>query len=150
MNADQIVAALQDGYISITASFWNYDTADWHQKEYTYKALKSQGIQPGDQVVVDTPRGKTDIVIVRSVEHFPELDFNNGITYKWVIQKVDRTKYDELLNNETVLAKQVRALLRANTRKQFLANFGEQLSGLANKDELLKELQQAALVEKPD
>lgn len=96
------------------------------------------------------PQGEPKVLLVRYVEEYPELDFNSGIKYTWVIQRLDRTKYAEVLNNETALAKQVRSLLRENTRKQFLANFGEQLSSLANKDELLVELQQAALVEKLD
>lgn len=142
MDANQIVQALQSGYISVHCSFWQYQTESWADKIYAYKALKSQNIAIGDQVIVDTPQGEPKVVIVRAVDEFPEFDPN--IKYKWIIQRLDRTQYEVLLTNETELTKRVKSLLRENTRKQFLANFGEQLNGLADKDELLKELQQQA------
>lgn len=142
MDANQIVQALQSGYIFVHCSFWQYQTESWADKIYAYKALKSQNIAIGDQVIVDTPRGEPKVVIVRAVDEFPEFDPN--IKYKWIIQRLDRTQYEVLLTNETELTKRVKSLLRENTRKQFLANFGTQLDSLANKDELLKELQQQA------
>lgn len=142
MDANQIVQALQSGYISIHCSFWDFRTETWSDKIYSYKALRSQNIAIGDQVIVDTPSGEPKVVTVKSVEEFPEFDPN--IKYKWIIQRLDRTKYEELITNETELTHRVKSLLRENTRKQFLANFGEQLNGLADKDELLKELQQQA------
>lgn len=142
MDANQIVQALQSGYIFVQCSFWDYKTEIWGEKQYSYKALRSQGIAIGDQVIVDSPSGEPKVLTVKGIEEFPEFDPN--IKYKWIIQRLDRTQYEVLITNETELTKRVKSLLRENTRKQFLANFGTQLDGLANKDELLKELQQQA------
>ena len=72
-------------------------------RTYTYKTTLD--VQEGDFVIVDTPNGGLSVVQVKKLNDFTDVNFNVTYGYKWVVQKIDRTDYDELVVKEKQLAK---------------------------------------------
>lgn len=67
-------------------------------KAFTYKhhTVLGQPLQPRDPVIVDFGTKGLTIGIVESVNQIP-LDPNAKFQYKWIIDKVDRSRYDQIL-----------------------------------------------------
>jgi len=82
-------------------------------KEYTYKTLID--LEVDDFVVVQTPSKEYQCVKVRAVLDPLEVDLIPGVNYKWIVQKVDMTHFEECIEME----KQVQLKLRkAEARKR--------------------------------
>lgn len=73
---------------------------------YTYKTMDIT-IEEGDKVVVYTPSAKFEVVTVRSVLEADEVDLA-AFRYAWVVQKIDTTVYDELVEKEDKVLKVLR------------------------------------------
>ena len=91
-------------------------------KPYTYKCLKSDDLKPGDQVLVYTAQG-FKIVNVVKMHKIPHVV--DGIEYKWIVQKVDFSRYVDL-NDRDEKAKEMILESRYNqelekAREEFLA-----------------------------
>lgn len=102
-------------------------------KVYTYKALRSQNLQVGDVVVVETGRGINGVTVERVYETSSS-DFNPSIAYKWVIQKVDFSAWQGTVDIEEAFYKELEALSAAkvakaneDARRQQLQNLREDL-----------------------
>lgn len=149
MKAQEIVAALQSGYVSVKVRFLQYrhgeyTNRDWSEKLYTYKALVSWNIQPDDRVIVDSPKDGLVVVKVDSVSSDPDLNFADVGNFKWVVQKVDTSQYDAITQQEAELTQKVQALLRKQAQDKFLNDFSSALDGNPQKDEILAGLRQSA------
>lgn len=66
---------------------------------YTYKAMLTDNIKPGDAVVVEVARGLV-LVTVESVDDVPRIDVDATFDYKWVVCKVDQSAYQQRLQAE--------------------------------------------------
>ena len=86
---------------------------------YHYKTILDLAV--GDNVVVDTPSGM-QVVRVYEVLTADQVDLS-AYTYKWVVQKVDVTQYNELLDKETQLLNLIRAKQREHAAKAALNAF---------------------------
>lgn len=148
MRAQEIVAALQSGYVSIKVRFLQYSqhniNREWSEKLYTYKALASWNIQPDDRVIVDSPKDGLVVVKVESVSSEPDLNFSDVGNFKWIVQKVDRSQYDAITQQETELTQKVQSLLRKQAQDKFLNEFTSALDGNPQKDEIIQGLRQKA------
>ena len=72
-------------------------------KTYTYKTL-DETIEEGDEVIVKV-RDTSVIVKVQSVDQIPDLGLD--VEYKWVVQKVDYGKYNEIIDKEKEIIQQM-------------------------------------------
>ena len=103
---------------------------------YTYRALESDELQPGDTVVIQY-NGKFFTTEVVEVDQYP--DFSKDVEYKWIVCKVDEERYAHFLEQEHMFEKQMLAL-SANkeaeaTKKELIELYGEEnvgyLAGIA-------------------
>lgn len=102
---------------------------------YSYKSEVEYA--EGDTIVVDTP--SNGLVVVTVVGCTKGLTGGNFPKYKWVVAKVDRSRYDELVTNEATAIKHIEAAKRADTVRKELEALGVsqaevlQMLGLASK-----------------
>ena len=97
------------------------------QKTYTYKARLSDGIKEGDHVVVDSPSRGLTLVTVVAVHSTPKIDLDAPFTYKWIVQKVDRTAYDTTMEQEAEFAQAMLEVERVRQREVLLQEFTKHL-----------------------
>lgn len=89
MNRNNILSSLQPGVITVEVAI------PGAPRFYTYKALEAWGLEPGDEVVVPA-RGMFVVGTVAEVNQHFKADLNVPFQYKWIVQKVDFTKYNNL------------------------------------------------------
>jgi hypothetical protein len=100
-------------------------------KLYTYKVPTRWGVKAGDELVVDTPVHGMQVAAVVSVDPVPAFDTDAEFTYKWAVQKVDRSGYDAQLKREALFLEQLAVVERAHVRQDTLAKATAALSGEA-------------------
>jgi hypothetical protein len=103
---------------------------------YTYRALESDQLQPGNTVVIQY-NGKFFTTEVVEVDQYP--DFSKDVEYKWIVCKVDEERYAQFMEQEYMFEQQMLAL-SANkeaeaTKKELIDQYGEEnvgyLAGIA-------------------
>lgn len=94
---------------------------------YDYKVPKSWDVEVGDQLIVDTPNGKTQIVLVEAVDHAANIDPDADHSYRWAVQKVDRTEYHTLVDKEEKFQQTMLEIERTAQREQAAAKYREHL-----------------------
>lgn len=137
INHNHILSLMQTGFTTINVTFDNNLTdADWSNrasnrnrqvKGYTYKALVEDNIQPGDTVIVESPQEGLVLVTVMSVDATPKIDLSAAFPYKWIVQKVNRARYDELLRQEDEFKEALVEVEREKQRETVLRDFQERL-----------------------
>jgi len=141
VNHNHILSLLQTGFTTIQVTFSNEEVVGTKQPDqafpnrtrrrqvqtYTYKALETDNIQPGDCVIVDSPHEGLQIVTVTHVDTKPNIDLSAPFPYKWVVQKVDRSRYDDLLKQEQSFKDALVEVERVKQREEVLASFKEHL-----------------------
>jgi len=97
MKTRHIISLLQDNYTTVKVEF-NTNAA----LTYTYKVLKSDNYKVGDTAIVETAAvpPKLKIVHIIEVHDVPMIDTDANFDYKWLVQKIDRTQYDTIVENE--------------------------------------------------
>lgn len=131
-NLNHLVSLLQEGYTTVAVVFQKVDDVDiapWGAGQsqqpqmprnpgvqYTYKCPLDIGVVKGDLVILPpSSAGKLpSIGTVVEVHGEPELNFESGIEYKWLIGKVDFTMYQDTLVKE----QQIMSILRETERKK--------------------------------
>lgn len=97
-----------------------------NSKQYTYKVPAGVELAVGDKVVVDSPIDGYVIVSVVKVHADCGIDIEAAFKYKWIVCKVDDTKYNELVSQERTMEEDLKKLRRkAAVRKQVKALLGE-------------------------
>jgi hypothetical protein len=99
------------------------------ERQYTYKVPKAWNLQAGQSVVVDSPHNGLTTAVVVSVDKTPRLDENASFVYKWAVQKVDRSWYDEQLAREQLFLEQLDEVERQHKRQETLRKANEVLGG---------------------
>lgn len=140
-NLNHLVSLLQEGYTTVAVSFTSQpipelstkrrgesQPAPWTQEPvqpqgmlYTYKSQFSD-LKVGDLVIVPpTNEGKfPSVAIVAEVHAEPQLNFENGIEYKWLVGKVDTQGYADIMEKERKMMSVLRDSERARQRKELL------------------------------
>lgn len=129
-NPRMLYALLMDGVITVKVKF-----SGTPHKLYTYKALADWNLQPGDLVMVDSPTNGIVAVEVDEVDSFLDVADGQHNGYKWLIQKVDLTSYNDRLAREQKFAVEVQKL---NRRKQALQLLKDIESEYGSVDDLKK------------
>lgn len=110
---------------------------------YTYKVPKELQLEKEDLIVIDV-KGTTKLAYVDEIHDEPQIDFDSNIDYKWIIQKVDFTEYNKILEAEKEALKKIKAAKRAKEKQEIIEGLGlaaeagliEEVRGLVNfKDE---------------
>lgn len=138
INHNHILSLLQTGFTTITVSFdidLTYEedlvqrarNRNKKEKGYTYKALISDNIKVGDLVVVDSPSNGLVIVTVTGVDLHPRIDLSAPFPYKWIVQKIDRARYDDLLHQEQEFNDALVEVERVKQRESVMKSFQEVL-----------------------
>ncbi len=107
-------------------------------KLYTYKTLEN--VEIGDQVIVDAPDKGFVAVTVEKVCKLHELELNPHYAYKWVVQKVDTSTYEELVEKENEVKKVINesktAALVNSMQEELKASIGS--DAFANVQKLIR------------
>lgn len=118
MKHRHLIALLQEGYTTIEVIFNEGDT-----RTYTYKARLDAGVEVGSHVIVDSPSKGLVVVEVVAVHKVAKIDLDAPWTYKWIVQKVDRTQYDEQLAKEEQFGEAMLEIERVRQRDLLLDKF---------------------------
>jgi hypothetical protein len=96
-NISSTLTLLRKDCITVVVTF--NENERHNPQNYTYKALKKDNFQIGDTAVVEA-RGVIKLVTIKEVHTRPRLDPQAGFSYKWIMQKIDRTEHDRLKEQE--------------------------------------------------
>lgn len=91
-------------------------------KRYHYKTLLTD-LKVGDLVAVECSSGISEqfgVAVVEVVEVDCELDFDSDKTHKWVVNKIDMDRLQEIKFQEDKLISEVRTLERKARKKNIL------------------------------
>lgn len=132
MNQKHLLALLQSGYTTIEVLFNdsirdNLGSGSTKSKPYTYKARLDDNIQVGDRVIVDSPSKGMTVVEVIAVHKTAKIDLDAPFTYKWIVQKVDRTRYDETVAKEEEFLETMMEVERVHQLEVLLGKFKDHL-----------------------
>ncbi len=123
MKTANIIALLVKNLVSVSVQFKDSEGVAVG-KVYHYLSTDAS-IEAGSEVVVDSPWTGLTMGVVSEVTR--AVDLKDGINYKWVVQKVDRTTHDERLER-LAEAQEKFAVLEADARqKALLAELAETL-----------------------
>lgn len=92
------------------------------QKAYVYKCHNSMKVEQGQAAVVMTDGGMRIVTVVK-VDDFADIDLNADHDYKWIVNVIDTTQYDDLLNKEVQFNRLVTEAHRTKMREETLASF---------------------------
>jgi len=134
MQTKHIVSLLQENYTTIEVQF-----RETQQKTYRYKALKECNIEVDDYVVVNV-RDELKIVRVNEVHEYPKIDVDSSIDYKWIVQKIDTSAYDQQVENEEKFLLAMQDVERAKQKDEIKEHF---VGLLGDNTEAVKLLEQA-------
>ncbi len=101
-----------------------------HGRPYTYKTFDTYEI--GDHCVVDSPSEGLVVVEVVGTD-ITQLEDNRR--YKWVVQKVDTTEYEELNAREEMAIMDLAGLIQENNRRETIKRI-ETILGEENQEGL--------------
>lgn len=128
MNQKHLLSLLQNDFTTVDVVFESsvqdsFGRAVSQSKAYTYKAHLKDGVQVGDKVVVDSPSKGLSVVTVVAVDKTPRIDVHAPFDYKWIIQKVDTSRYEEMLKKEEQFLEAMAEVERAHQRQRLLEKF---------------------------
>lgn len=127
MNTSNALAFILKNVRTVVINFQGY------QNDYSYLTC-DQSIKVGDAVVVEhTPKSKPEltrlsVAVVVNTYEFPNLDLNLGITYKWVIQKINFDDYSQKRDREELLHTMMQNAARRKVSEAVLGEVAETLS----------------------
>lgn len=97
------------------------------QKAYTYKVHKDDNVKLNDTVVVESPNHGLALAHVVDVHAEPDIDLNADFSYKWIVSKVDTTRYIDTLEKEKKFSALVVEAERAKQRLELVQQFKDNL-----------------------
>lgn len=120
-----LITLLQEGYTTCRVLFAVGGRA------YTYKLPLDMGVKVGDNVVVDVS-GDLKVVEISEIDTEPVIDIRAPYALRWVVCRVDRSRYDEQMIREEHAVEELAKQERKNAKAKAL----EQLMGLVDVDAL--------------
>lgn len=133
MKTNHLISLLQNDYTTLKVSF----SGSGGGQRYTYKVPLNAAVNVDDYVVVATDDLSLSIGLVVAVDDFPDIDTSLGVTYKWIVQKIDLKAYLHQLDVETRFGKHLKQLQRTQAKTQTLQAFANQFAeGSAQRNEL--------------
>lgn len=123
-----MLAFLQDNYTTVSVKFLNDIGIISGSKDYTYKVLLEDNIKEGDTCVVDVS-GVKKLVVVTAVHSTPKIDPSAQYDFKWIVQRIDTSRYDQQVAVEEKVRDMFFEIERENQRKKFVDEFKTGLEG---------------------
>jgi hypothetical protein len=114
---NQNIALLSLGDLYAVNVVYKNSAGEYVSKEYTY--LSTQKIEPGTEVIVESPYSGMVVVRVASCA-LSDFDVFAEYEYKFVVQVVDRKAHDKTKNLIRKLKDQMRAAVHRKQHKQIL------------------------------
>lgn len=93
------------------------------ERTYTYKSFER--LEPGDKVIVPTA-STSELKVVEVREEVELDDLKPGITYKWIIGKVDMEQYDKCRELEKRVAETLRKARSKKRLSEIRASLAEE------------------------
>lgn len=126
MNNRHLMTLLQENYTTVEAIFTGKqsDADNPDLKRYTYKIPLNAGYVEGDFAVVVSPSGLTVVMIVK-IHQKPKIDLDSEFTYKWLVQRLDLTEYEERQQKEETFLEMLTDIERTHQRNILLNKFQE-------------------------
>lgn len=144
MSPNHIISLLQSNYTTVGVRFidrvhtqaGNFSTGVDYQiggKNYAYKAPLSMNLKVGDQVLVPNGLSSKDkipyvLALVIGVDERARIDFNTSKNYKWVVQKIDPTQYNAIIEAERAMHDVLQAAEERRQRENFVTNVLDKLN----------------------
>lgn len=130
MNSRTLASLMMDGLNTVKVTFTEGG------KVYTYKTFDDHEI--GDFVVVKVI-DKLKIVCIVGIDAVPDLIVNSSINYKWIVQKVDMTAYENLVEMENKLSDNLKIIEQKSVKANAKLALAEMLKvSVDDVDEQLK------------
>lgn len=137
LKHNHLLSLLQTGFTTINISFdveGDYNDGaqrasnrNTKSRTYTYKAPIEDKLSAGDLVVVESPQKGLVIVQVENVDETARIDLDAPFPYKWIVQKIDRTRYDMYASHEESFRMALVEVERTKQREKVLADFKDSL-----------------------
>jgi hypothetical protein len=145
MKTNHLISLLQEDYTTVKVRFSQDNSKTFNSpKLYTYKTREKFSV---DDYAVVMVAGHLQIVKVEEVDDCIDLDFDSGIEYRWIVQRIDLANYETLMEQE----KEVSDLIRKAENKQKLKQLRENMEDLLkDSPEILNRLSFKKLENKDD
>lgn len=128
MKLIHLPLAMREDYYTINVVFDNQGGSK--SQPYTYKVHKGISLEVLDEVVVPTQYG-IKVAQVWSIDAEPNVDYNFKFEYNWIIQKIDKKLYNELVKFDQKIIEAGRKCehktRQMQARQMAIAHFGEEL-----------------------
>lgn len=120
----------------IKVQFYNdrYGSINQISKKHTYKVPKDVHLDVGDEIVVHVGGNKDQKYWVVRVVNIDLDARDTEFAYKWIVEKIDTVRYDELLAKDKEFEALVHKLMNRKKNKTLV----EQLAEVASEEELEK------------
>lgn len=134
----QILNLLKDNYYTVKVKFQQGSN---NPEGYTYKVPNNVELKVGDLVVVKSPFKGFTVAAVCEVHEFPEIENDQGYSYKWIANKVEVDAYEERCEKEYEITRKLYQLRKAQERKTIWKEFEKAITGTKCKA-ILKQLKE--------
>lgn len=105
VTLNYLLSKIQENYTTIRVRF-----AGSNSTKYTYKC--AEVVEIGDYCIVIGANEVPIIAKVVGVDETPQIEKDFSVAYKWILGRVDRTKYDARLEEEQRFYTQVKLTKR--------------------------------------
>jgi hypothetical protein len=145
MKASHVLSLIQKSYTTVGVSYKAED-----DRAYTFKALLSENLKEGDLVIIPSNYGfMYQVGIVRTVHKEPQIDTSASYDYKWIVGKLDITRYTSTLALEERFKEAMATLERKRTAQialqEFTSAFPADSTELADLKAILGEFENAQI-----
>lgn len=115
-NLNYLITLLQKGYTTIAVRYRE------HANTYTFKVPQkvADELKVGDWVVVPSGADGVAVARVAEVHSRPQIDPSAPYTYRWIVQRVDRSAYDDQDQREKAAIKQLEDAERLRAQREAL------------------------------
>jgi hypothetical protein len=133
VNLHHLITLAQKGYTTVNVVFSGDGSSE--SRFYTYKVSDSvaKTLAPNDLVVVEANKAMK-VAKVKEVHEEPQIDVRAPFAFAWVVQKVDRTAYDQQVQNEDTAVKMLEQGERRKAQKEAL----DTLLGSVDREEFMR------------
>lgn len=117
MNVKHLASIARTGYTTISVEF-----PETPGRHYVYKAELPFSPTTG-MVVVASPSKGYCLARVVEIHDVPQIDVNASFDYKWIVAKVDDSRYTELVEEDKEFTKRMREHEQTKIYAELLAQF---------------------------
>jgi len=114
---NHLVELLAKNFYTIGISF------EHSSKVYTYKVALDIELEVDDKVIVDITSGLTIVNVIRVDKDASGIDLTMDVKYKFIVQKLDTTQYDELCEKDKSIGKVIAQGAAERARRELIESY---------------------------